>query len=60
VLLVAAVIENLGYRQMTAYWRLVGLVQWIVGARQTWGHMKRSAAWSSSMASSRASTVPRS
>ena len=60
VLLVTAVIENLGFRQMTASWRLVGLVQWVFGARQTWGHMKRSATWSSSMASSRASTLPRS
>jgi cellulose synthase/poly-beta-1,6-N-acetylglucosamine synthase-like glycosyltransferase len=59
VLLVAAVIENLGYRQMTAYWRLIGLVQWIFGARQSWGDMKRSASWSSSMSSREASAVPR-
>ena len=59
VLLVAAVIENLGYRQMTAYWRLVGLVQWIFGARQSWGDMKRSATWSSTMSSREASAVPR-
>jgi cellulose synthase/poly-beta-1,6-N-acetylglucosamine synthase-like glycosyltransferase len=51
-LLVAAVVENLGYRQLTAYWRLVGLLQWTLGVRQTWGDMKRSAAWSSEVSAS--------
>jgi cellulose synthase/poly-beta-1,6-N-acetylglucosamine synthase-like glycosyltransferase len=60
VLLLAAVTENLGYRQLTAYWRLIGLVQWTMGARQTWGEMKRSAAWSSELpASPGPSTVTR-
>ncbi|HWN86627.1 MAG TPA: glycosyltransferase family 2 protein, partial [Vicinamibacterales bacterium] len=49
VLLIAAIVENLGYRQLTAYWRLIGLVQWTVGARQTWGEMKRTGSWTSEL-----------
>jgi hypothetical protein len=48
-LVAAAIIENLGYRQLTAYWRLIGLVQWLVGTRQTWGEMKRTGAWTSEL-----------
>lgn len=29
VLIAAAVFENLGYRQLTAFWRFEGLLQWI-------------------------------
>ncbi len=41
MLLVAAVAENLGYRQMTAYWRLLGLMQWLAGTKARWGEMTR-------------------
>lgn len=41
----AAVIENFGYRQLIALWRLEGLLRWAVGARARWGDMKRSASW---------------
>jgi cellulose synthase/poly-beta-1,6-N-acetylglucosamine synthase-like glycosyltransferase len=29
-LMIAAVIENLGYRQMNAYWRSLGLIKWLL------------------------------
>jgi hypothetical protein len=58
-LLVAATVENLGYRQMTAYWRLVGLVHWLAGTKAHWGEMKRTADWSSPLPSPQASTTNR-
>ena len=58
VLLGAAIAENLGYRQVTAYWRLVGTVQWLAGTRARWGDMTRKAGWSQ-MASDPASTATR-
>jgi cellulose synthase/poly-beta-1,6-N-acetylglucosamine synthase-like glycosyltransferase len=51
VLVIAAVAENLGYRQVTAYWRLIGLVQWLAGTKASWGDMARKASWSSQVAS---------
>ena len=36
-----AVIENLGYRQLTAVWRLQGLWAELKGARVEWGTMSR-------------------
>jgi cellulose synthase/poly-beta-1,6-N-acetylglucosamine synthase-like glycosyltransferase len=58
-LLGAAVAENVGYRQITVYWRLIGLVQWATGRKQTWGEMKRTASWTSSIASAPAPPVTR-
>jgi len=41
VLLVAwALLENLGYRQLTVFWRISGIVQYIRGKR-SWGSMNR-------------------
>jgi len=40
-LCVAAVVENLGYRQLAALWRLQGLLRWLTGGRQQWGEMTR-------------------
>jgi hypothetical protein len=48
-LVAAAIVENLGFRQLTAYWRLIGLAQWVTGTRQTWGEMKRTGAWTSEL-----------
>jgi hypothetical protein len=39
--LCASVLENVGYRQLTAYWRVVGGWQALTGRRQTWGEMTR-------------------
>ncbi|MBI2745801.1 MAG: glycosyltransferase family 2 protein [Burkholderiales bacterium] len=38
-------LENLGYRQLNAWWRLVGLVQWIRQKEHQWGAMKRKGSW---------------
>ena len=40
VLTLAAILENLGYRQINNFWRVRGLVQFLRGARG-WGEMKR-------------------
>ena len=45
VLLLAAIAENLGYRQLISWYRLVGLAHWVTGRKPTWGKMTRSAAW---------------
>ncbi len=42
----AALLENFGYRQLTAVWRLIGLVRWLTGSRGKWGDMERKASWS--------------
>lgn len=41
VLLVAALVENLGYRQLVSVWRLVGLVRWVLRTPGSWGQMRR-------------------
>lgn len=41
----AAVLENLGYRQLVALWRLEGLARWASGGSARWGEMTRSARW---------------
>jgi cellulose synthase/poly-beta-1,6-N-acetylglucosamine synthase-like glycosyltransferase len=39
-LLFAAVFENFGFRQLTVFWRLKGMAQFIIGTR-SWGTMER-------------------
>lgn len=39
--LAAAVVENVGYRQATAVWRIEGWVQSLTGRKQVWGTMTR-------------------
>ena len=58
-LLGAATIENIGYRQLTAYWRLVGMLQWLMGSKARWGDMKRTADWSTQLAPPQVSTPNR-
>ena len=41
----AAMIENIGFRQLVSVWRLMGLVQWLFGAKARWGEMARSGEW---------------
>ncbi|MDE2628314.1 MAG: glycosyltransferase [Burkholderiales bacterium] len=41
----ALLIENLGYRQLTLWWRMTGILKWLVGRPAKWGHMRRSASW---------------
>jgi cellulose synthase/poly-beta-1,6-N-acetylglucosamine synthase-like glycosyltransferase len=44
-LLGAIALENLGYRQLTAWWRLLAILQWASRRKARWGNMQRSAAW---------------
>jgi cellulose synthase/poly-beta-1,6-N-acetylglucosamine synthase-like glycosyltransferase len=41
LLLLVVVIENLGYRQLNSWWRLVGLYRWASQRESSWGEMKR-------------------
>lgn len=36
-LLVAILIENLGYRQLTAFWRVAGMMNWVLRRPTAWG-----------------------
>lgn len=45
LLLLAVILENLGYRQMNSAWRLIGLVRWLTGGHAHWGEMKRKTSW---------------
>ncbi|GII24546.1 glycosyl transferase family 2 [Planosporangium mesophilum] len=38
---VASVVENLGYRQLTAFWRVQGTWSALTGAKHVWGEMTR-------------------
>jgi len=59
VLLGAAAMENFGYRQVTAYWRLLGLIHWLAGTKARWGEMKRTAGWASQLPSQQVSSTNR-
>jgi cellulose synthase/poly-beta-1,6-N-acetylglucosamine synthase-like glycosyltransferase len=41
-LLLAAIADNLGYRQINSVWRLEGMLRWMFGTRAQWGEMTRS------------------
>lgn len=40
-----AIIENLGYRQLNAIWRVTGMICWMSKAEHKWGDMTREASW---------------
>lgn len=44
-LLAGVVLENFGFRQLNAYWRMLGVIQWARGKEGSWGEMKRTASW---------------
>lgn len=46
-LVVAAVAENFGYRQINAVWKVIGLWRWMRGTQGNWGAMTRTASWQS-------------
>ena len=46
-LCLALIFENLGYRQLNSYWRVVGMLRWLFNRNASWGIMKRSAKWHS-------------
>jgi len=39
--LLTAIIENFGYRQICSFWRMRGLFQHFRGMKPTWGSMER-------------------
>lgn len=41
VLMAAAIAENFGYRQINAWWRLVGVLRHVRGSPAAWGAMQR-------------------
>ncbi|MDH5231391.1 MAG: glycosyltransferase family 2 protein [Gammaproteobacteria bacterium] len=45
ILFFTAIIENIGYRQLNSWWRIIAMVQWMIGKRAKWGEMKRTASW---------------
>ena len=45
MLILAALLENFGYRQLNTIWRLTGMWKWVTGAKSTWGTMTRTATW---------------
>jgi cellulose synthase/poly-beta-1,6-N-acetylglucosamine synthase-like glycosyltransferase len=51
VLMLAALVENLGYRQIVSWYRFVGFIRWACGSRAGWGEMKRTAGWRKDAAS---------
>lgn len=40
-LILVAILENFGYRQINSWWRVRGLWQWARGRKHNWGTMKR-------------------
>ena len=40
-LVLAMLLENIGYRQLNAFWRLEGTWKWLRGRPSVWGNMKR-------------------
>ena len=46
-LFMAAVLENFGYRQLNSFWRMAGMVRWIVRRNRDteWGSIHRHASW---------------
>jgi len=43
-----AIVENLGYRQLNAIWRVTGMINWLSKSEHKWGDMTREASWVSS------------
>lgn len=50
VLFCGAILENLGYRQLNAFWRLEGLIRWLIKSESKWGDMTRTASWQTAQA----------
>jgi len=54
----AAVLENFGYRQANAWWRLIGVIRHVRGAEASWGVMTRRGIASSGDAYTRSGESP--
>ena len=46
ILILAALAENFGYRQLNALWRMEGLLKWAFSREKGWGHIERKGDWS--------------
>ena len=46
MLVLGAVVENFGYRQLNSIWRLEGTIKWLLRTKSSWGVMTRSGGWS--------------
>lgn len=42
ILYLVAIVENFGFRQLTAFWRLQGLIRWLRGTEHKWEAISRS------------------
>ena len=49
LLFIVAIIENLGYRQLNAIWRVIGIINWLTKTENKWGDMDREASWDDSI-----------
>lgn len=45
MLVLGAVVENFGYRQLNSIWRLEGTIKWLLRTESSWGVMTRSGGW---------------
>ena len=46
IMVLGAVAENFGFRQLMSVWRLEGTIKWILRTESSWGAMTRNASWS--------------
>lgn len=58
ILVFGAFIENFGYRQMMSFWRLEGIVKWLLRTESSWGTMTRNASWSTPSAAPKPAIPP--
>lgn len=54
----AMLVENLGYRQLTLWWRIVGMGEWLAGRPGKWGDMQRTASWQAPQSPPRPQATP--
>lgn len=58
ILIFAAFVENFGYRQMQSFWRLEGIIKWLLRTESSWGTMTRNASWSTPTAAPKPAIPP--
>jgi hypothetical protein len=59
-LFLAAILENFGYRQLHSFWRLEGMLRWVLRIRREhrWGRMHRHGTWHHDADAAPAQAVP--
>ncbi len=58
ILIFASFVENFGYRQMQSFWRLEGIIKWLLRTESSWGTMTRNASWSAPTATPKPAIPP--